>query len=324
MRVTHATRFGGPEVLVAGEEPDPVAGPGQVVVDVAVSEILFLDTQLRSGWGTAYFTLEPPYVPGTGVAGSVRSVGDGVASDWIGRRVVARTGNTGGYAEQALALADEAFEVPAGLDLADALAALHDGLMAMQCLEKAALQPNELVLVCAAGGSLGVWLVPLAHAAGARVIAAARGPEKLDLARELGADIVVDYSKSNWAEQVRESIDGAGVDVVFDGAGGAIGRAAFDITARGGRFFSYGAASGDFATIDPHEAEQRQVTVIGILDERPAPEDQRRLTQKALAAVADATIRPVIGGRFPLDRAADAHTAIEARTVQGKTLLTVG
>src|SRR5438046_7951033 len=96
MRVIEATEFGGPEVLVPVDSSDPVAGPGQVVVDVAVADTLFVDTQIRRGWGREHFTVQPPYVPGGGVAGIVSSVGDGVDPDWIGRRVVARTGERGG------------------------------------------------------------------------------------------------------------------------------------------------------------------------------------------------------------------------------------
>src|SRR2546421_820098 len=97
MRVIEATEFGGPEVLVPVDAPDPVAGPGQVVVDVAVADTLFVDTQIRRGWGREHFTVQPPYVPGNGVAGVVSSVGDGADPDWIGRRVVAHTGERGGH-----------------------------------------------------------------------------------------------------------------------------------------------------------------------------------------------------------------------------------
>jgi NADPH:quinone reductase len=323
MQVVHVTRFGGPEVLVAGAAPEPFAGPGQVVVAVSVAEVLFLDTQLRGGWGGEYFTLVPPYVPGTGVAGTVIGAGEGVDPGLLGRQVIARTGNTGGYAQRAVARADEVFEVPEAVGLREALASLHDGLMALRCVEKARIQPGERVLVGAAGGSLGTWLVPLAHAAGAHVIAAARGERKLELARGLGADVVVDYSEANWLERLTEVIGGAGIDVVFDGTGGPIGRAAFDLTARGGRFFAYGAASGDFAPIHPHEADQRQVTVVGIQDDPLSSGDQRRLTLRALSEIATGRIRPVIGHTFPLEHATAAHTAIEARDVIGKTLLLV-
>lgn len=113
------------------------------------------------------------------------------------------------------------------------------------------------------------------------------------------------------------------MDVVFDGAGGQIGRDAFDITAAGGRFFSYGAASGEFPEIDSREAERRRITVVGIQD-GITPEDRRRLTERALSELASGRVRPIIGQSPPLERAAEAHAAIEAREVIGKTLLVVG
>src|SRR5438093_2793469 len=97
MRVIEATEFGGPEVLVPVDSSDPVAGPGQVVVDVAVADVLFVDTQIRRGWGGEYFTVQPPYVPGNGVAGQVSAVGAGVDPGWVGRHVVTHTGERGGY-----------------------------------------------------------------------------------------------------------------------------------------------------------------------------------------------------------------------------------
>ncbi|MFE0153568.1 zinc-binding dehydrogenase [Nonomuraea sp. NPDC059007] len=191
--------------------------------------------------------------------------------------------------------------------------------MALSLAEKAVLRPGERVLVNAAAGSLGVWLVQLAHAAGAHVIGAARGEWKLRHVREMGADVAVDYSEPEWAERVREATAGAGVDVVFDGAGGQLGRAALGVTADGGRFFSYGAASGAVADLDAHEVERRRVVLRGVEDEI-APGDWR-LADQALSDLATGRIRAVIGQALPLERAADAHAAMAARDVIGKTLL---
>lgn len=327
MRVVRAMRFGGPDVLEPGEAPDPVPGPEEVIVDVAVAEVLFLDTQLRAGWGREYFALTPPFVPGVGVAGVVASTSDGVADDWRGRRVVASLSGAGeygggGYAERAAAAADALHEVPDWVGLPDAMAALHDGLMGVSRIEKAQLGSGDVVLVTAAGGSIGVWLVPLAVRAGATVVAAVRGERKAALARELGAHVTVDYADEGWAGSVRDELGGRAVDVVFDGAGGAIGAAAFELTARGSRFFSYGAASGEFAGVEA-QAERRGVRVFGI-DEQLTPEDQRRYVAAALDQLATGAIHPVIGQAVPLDRAAHAHAAIEQRSVAGKTLLLTG
>jgi NADPH:quinone reductase len=324
MRVVEVGRFGGPEVLVPNEAPDPVAGPGEVVVDIAVADTLFVETQIRRGWGGKYFEVKVPYVPGGGVAGRVGSVGAGVDPSWVGRRVVTFTSERGGYAERVAVPAEGLIQVPDGLDLRDAAALLHDGNTAFGLLEGTGINPGEWVLVTAAAGGLGTLLVQLAHVAGARVIAAARSKRKLDLARELGADAVVDYSQPDWTERVREATGGTGPDVVFDGAGGQVGLAAFEVTARGGRFSAHGAASGGFAAIDPQVAQRRGVTVRGIEQVRGAPpEVVRRRLERALAEAAAGRIKPVIGQTFPLDRAAGAHAAIEAREALGKTLLVV-
>jgi NADPH2:quinone reductase len=324
MRVVRATGFGDPEVLEPGDAPDPEPGPGEMAVDVAVAEVLFLDTQLRAGWGQQFFELPLPFVLGEGVAGVVVSVGDGVDDGWVGRPVIAGMSSAGeykggGYAERAVVAAHAALAVPDGVELHHAIAALHDGLMGVSRLEKAELDPGDLVLVTAAGGSVAAWLVPLATRAGATVIAAARGERKLGLARELGASVTVDYSEHGWTGAVRAAIGERDIDVVFDGAGGRIGAEAFELTGRGSRFFSYGAASGEFAGIEA-DAARRGVRVVG-LSEQISASDQRRYAEAALARLAAGEILPVIGKVVPLERAADAHAAIESRTVAGKTLL---
>jgi NADPH:quinone reductase len=324
MRVVRATGFGGPDVLEPGEAPEPEPGPGEMAVDVALAEVLFLDTQLRAGWGREHFTLELPFVFGEGVAGVVASVGDGVDERWIGRPVIASMSKAGeyrggGYAERAVVATERALEVPDGVELQQAIAALHDGLMGVSRLEKARTGPGDVVLVTAAGGGIGAWLVPLAARAGATVIAAARGERKLALAREWGAHVVVDYTRNDWTDRIRSEIGGRAVDAVFDGAGGRIGAAAFELTGRGSVFFSYGAAGGDFPDVRA-EAERRGVRIVG-LEERITASEQRRWVAAALARLAARDVGAVIGQVVPLERAADAHAAIEARRVPGKTLL---
>ncbi|MCP3138631.1 zinc-binding dehydrogenase [Pyxidicoccus xibeiensis] len=321
MRVAQVTRFGGPEVLVTGEAPEPVAGPGQVVVDVAAASVLFVETQVRSGWGRQWFPVQPPYVPGNGVAGHVRSVGAGVDPGWVGRRVVTRTLENGGYAERALASVEELIPVPDGLGLREAAALIHDGTTVMGLAESQRLRAGEWVLITAAGGGLGLMLVQVARAAGARVIGAARGKAKLGLVREQGAEVVVDYSEPGWVERVREVTGGKGPDLVLDGAGGEVGRAAFEVTARGGRFSAHGAPSGGFTRTSPEEAERRGVTVRGIEQVRFGPAEAKRMAERAIAEAAAGRLRPIIGQSFPLEQAAAAHAALEGRHTVGKTLL---
>lgn len=322
MRVVLASRFGGPEVLVTSEAPDPVAGPGQVVVEVSVAPTLFVETQIRRGQAREWFPVQPPYVPGAGVAGHVVSVGAGVNPGWMGRRIVADMPDGGGYAERAVVAAERLIRVPDGLGLPEAAAVLHDGRTALRLAAIVDIRPAEWVLVTAAGGGLGSLLVQLAHKAGAEVIGAARGKQKLDLATELVADLVADYSDPNWLQEVvRDATGGAGADVVLDGAGGEIGLAAFAVTAPGGRFSAHGAPSGGFATIDRADAARRGISVSGIEDVQLGPADAKRLTERALSEAAAGRITPVVGQTFQLHQAAEAHAAIEARDVIGKTLL---
>lgn len=325
MRIIEAVRFGGPEVLVPREVADLTAGPGEAVVGVSVADVIFVETQIRNGWGREFFTVEPPYVPGGAVGGRVLSAGAGVDPAWVGRRVLARTGPAGGgYAEQVRVPADTLIPAPDELGLPEATAVLTDGPTALALLDALpVLRPGERVLVLAAAGGMGTLLVQLAHASGAYVIAAARGKRKLDLARELGADAVVDYSEPGWTRHVLDATDGAGPELVLDGAGGAVGRAAFDITAPGGRFSAHGAPSGGFTAIDPAEAQRRGITLRGIAEVQFPPEEVRRLAERALAEAAAGRLRPVIGRTFPLAQAAEAHAAVEAREVMGKALLVV-
>jgi NADPH2:quinone reductase len=324
MRVIQVAQFGGPEVLVPVEVSDPVPGPGQAIIEVAAADVLFLDAMIRYGLAVDYFPLRPPYVPGNGVAGTVISVGSETDASRVGGRVVAHTGGNGGYVGRAVVSVEALVPVPEGLGLPEAAALLHDGATALGLAESFPIRPGEQVLVVGASGGLGILLVQLAHAAGARVIGAARGPAKLELAREAGADVVIDDSGPDWPKQVLDATGGKGADLVFDNVGGPIGMAAFEVTAAGGRFSAHGAPGGGFASISPREAERRQVTVRGIEQVQFAPADLARLAGRALAEAAAGRLRPVIGQTYPLERAADAHAAIEARTVIAKTLLLIG
>ncbi|MDG4820446.1 zinc-binding dehydrogenase [Asanoa sp. WMMD1127] len=313
MRVVWLTRFGDPSVLTPGEAPDPVPGPGQALVEVAFANITFIETMFRAtGFGPFQGAL--PMVPGNGVGGVVTAVGAGVDPALVGTRVVTSTGGSGGYASQVAVDATALVPVPDGLGLADAVALLADGRTALLLLRAAAPGPGERVLVEAAAGGVGTLLVQLAKAAGATVVGAA-GPGKLDLVRDLGADRPVDYTVAGWAATAGP------VDVVFDGVGGAVARQAFDLLERGGRMVSYGLSSGAWSDVTDDEAAARGVTLLrGVTG---PPEELRALTAEALARAAAGELRPVIGQRFPLEAAADAHAAIEARSTVGKTLLVV-
>jgi NADPH2:quinone reductase len=289
-------------VLRLVEGPAPQVGPGEVRIDVRLAEVLFVDTQVRSGWARGFFPMRPPFVPGTGVAGTVD-----------GRRVVARTGDAGGYAEQVVVPADEVVDVPDGLDPAVALAALHDGVLATHRLDRARLRPGVRVLVTAAAGGAGHWFVPLAKAAGATVTATAGGPAKVATVRALGADVAVDHRAEGWERRL-----GGPFDAVFDGAGGDVGRVALARTVDGGFVSAHGAPGGSFGA----QASERGITVVGV--QEPIGDDEwRRRIRDGLALLAAGRVRPTVGLRVPLERAAAAHAALEARGVVGKTVLAV-
>jgi NADPH:quinone reductase len=318
VRAIRVHEFGGPEALVAEEVPGPVAGPGQVVVEMKVADVIFLDTLLRRGWGTEFFPLTLPYTPGGGGAGLVSSVGEGVDRAWLGRHVVAR--GAGGYAERIVVPAGEVAAVPDGVSSAEAAALVHDGVTALSLLRAAKVREGEWILVAAATGGAGSLLVQLARDAGARVVAAARGEDKLALARDLGAEVAVDYSADGWQYRVRDAV-GAGVDLAFDGAGGPLGRAVFETVADGGRFVTYGTSDG-FADIDPDVAAQRHVHVHNALAGGPPDASTvRELLAEAFALTVQGRIRPVIGATYPLEQAAKAHRALEERNTLGKSLL---
>lgn len=300
MRAVVLAEFGPPENLRPADVPDPVPGPDQVLIDVRIANITFIETQLRAGRGPNPAMLPRlPAILGNGVGGVLAT----------GELVVSTTGGTGGYAERVAVSAQTPVPVPTALKLPDAVALLADGRTAIALIEAAALQPGETVLVEAAAGGVGSLLVQLARNRGARVIAAVGSPRKQKHAQELGADITVDYTEPDWASRIPLA------DVVFDGVGGDIARQAATRLAPGARMVMYGAASGSFANIPPAEG----ITLIR--GAQVTPERMRDLTIAALGEAAQGRLRPLIGQTFPLDRAADAHAAIERRETIGKTLL---
>jgi NADPH2:quinone reductase len=326
MKAIEVARFGGPEVLRLREVPDPAAGPGTVLVDVDAADTLWLETMVRSGGGGAYFPVTLPYRPGVGVAGVVSGTpgASGVSgvSGASGRRVLARLGHDGGgYATRVAVPADALVDIPGGVDATTAAAVLHDGVTALALMDVVKVVAGDRVLVTAAAGGMGALLVQLAKAAGATVVAAARGPAKLDALRAVGPDVIVDYGAADWTDAVWEAT--GGVDVVLDGAGGDYGRAAFDLVVEGGRFSAHGTPAGGFATVDPGLARARGITATGLESVQLDPDRFRAYLTRALHDVAAGRFTPLIGQTFPLERAADAHAAIESRTAIGKTVLTV-
>lgn len=312
MRAVIVHEWGRPEVLVPGEADDPVPLDGEVVVDVELANVTFVETQVRAGRRPHPSMLpELPAILGNGVGGVVTAVGPGADADVLGRRVVASLGGFGGYAERAVTDAQRLVEVPDDVSMRAALALLADGRTALSLIELARPRTGQTALVEAAAGGVGTLLVQLARSAGARVVALAGGERKLALARELGADTTVDYRAEGWPQRVRDAV--GAVDVVFDGVGGAIGLAAFGLLRAGGCFCPFGMASGSFAPIDAAEAEAEARGVVVLRGATRGPDELVSLSRTALREAAAGRLRPVIGQELALRDAAAAHAAIEAR-----------
>jgi NADPH:quinone reductase len=320
MRAIRATRFGTPDVLELVELADPEPAAGEIRIAASVANVHWLDTAIRSGDGPAVFPIEPPYVPGGGAAGTVDAIGDGIDPGWLGERVVARPAGGaygGGYADTLIATPETAYPVPPELDLHSAMAVMDDGSTALALLEGTPVGPGDRVLVAPGVGGLGNLLVQLAVRAGATVIAAVRGPEKQDIARKLGAE-AVDYSTTAWLDDVRAL---GGVDVVFDGIGGALGEAAAGLLVDGGRFSGYGMSSGSDATITDATIADARLRVVGMSQLAGFWPDSPRRVRHVLAETAAGRLAPIIGRTYPLAAAAEAHADIEARRFIGKSLL---
>jgi NADPH2:quinone reductase len=316
MRAVVIRKFGPPEVLEPGEADEVRAGPDEVVIDVEFANVTFVETQVRAGRPPHPSMLPAlPAILGNGVGGTVGAGGGGPA-----RRVVASLNGTGGYAERAVSPASKLIPVPDELATRDAVALLADGRTALALAARADLRAGDTVLIEAAGGGVGTLLVQIARNAGARIVALAGHPRKLALARDLGADLTVDYRQDGWERQVRDAT--GQVDVVFDGVGGDIGLAAFGLLGAGGRFCPFGMASGSFTPVTPEQARDWRVSVRAGAG-GASPEELAALARTALAEAAAGRLRPVIGQEYELAEAAAAHAAIEARETIGKTLLTV-
>ncbi|MFC4907053.1 zinc-binding dehydrogenase [Actinomadura gamaensis] len=324
MRAVVLPEFGPPDRLRVAETPEPRPGPGEVTVRVAAAGVQFLETQIRSGaMRGALGGAALPVVLGKEVAGRVASVGPDGDAGLVGTRVLASTTGTGGYAEVATVPADSLVPVPDVLDLHDAVALYRYGATAQGLVRAARVSAGDRVLVQAAAGAVGTILVQLLVRAGATVVGAARGEDKLALVRSLGAHHAVDYSLPGWTDRVRDAVGGS-VEVVFDHVGGDLSRESFGLLAPGsGRQVVFGFSGGTPLDVRPVELVGRGLTLTGfsagLIWSRPA--HARDLVTEVLDLAVAGSLRPVVGRRFPLERAADAHAAVEARATVGKTLL---
>ncbi len=317
MKAVVLNEFGSPDQLTLTESTDPRPGPGECLVATEACDVLFLDTMLRSGAAPEGMEPDLPWIPGTGVAGRVLAVGPDVEETWRGARVVAQT--PGAYAELVRAPVAGMVRIPHAISAGVAAAVLHDGQTAIALFDRLPVGADDAVLVLGASGGLGLLCVQLARSRARRVVAVARDAHKLERIRALQPDAVVDSEAGDWVAAARDALGGT-ADVVLDNVGGAFGAAAASLLADNGRFSAHGTPSGAFAQI---ETDLPGARVTGIELVQLDPDARQRYTSAALAAVTRGELTPVIGQTFPLEQAAAAHAAIEARTVFGKTLLTI-
>ncbi|MCX5132428.1 zinc-binding dehydrogenase [Streptomyces sp. NBC_00340] len=324
----HAIRlhtFGPADHLVHERVDDPVPGPGQVRIAVAAAGVHLLDAALREGMrgGPAPGPTVLPTIPGREVAGTVESLGEGVAALWLGRRVVAHLGFApGGYAELAVTDVDRVHDIPENLDFAQAVAMIGTGRTAMGIVQFAEPGPADVVVVPAAAGGIGTLLVQYAHHRGATVIGLASGPEKVARVRANGADHAVDYTEPSWSEKVRAQLGGRPATVVFDGVGGEVAREAVALLGPGGRHVVFGWSGEGIRDGSPYLVEGVSEQVLGPVMMRRAggPDPVRTLELRALAQAASGRLSPAVT-RFPLAEAAAAHRALESRATIGKVVL---
>jgi NADPH2:quinone reductase len=313
VRAIQITEFGGPEVLREAELPDPVAGPGQVLIQVDSAGVNYADTHTVDNSYLSRSSL--PMVPGAEVIGRTPD----------GRRVVALTQN-GGYAEQAVVSEQLALDVPEGVTDAQALAVVVQGLTAWHLLRTSArLAAGETVVVHAAAGGTGSLAVQLARAYGAgRVIATCSSKDKRELALELGAHVAMDGAPERLKDRLIEANDGRKVDVVLEMTGGPVFDASLAALAPFGRLVTYGMASRVPAS--PIQAAQlmgRSRSVVGFWLAHCLGRSgmYREPVAELLTMVAEGRLKPQLGGVYPLAAAARAHEDLRARRTSGKLVL---
>lgn len=327
MKAVQVSRFGGPEVLEIVETPTPMPGTGQVLIRVHAAGVNFAETLMRQNRYAV--TPQLPTVLGTEVAGTIDALGDGVSGMAIGARVAAPLFATGmyfgGYADYVLIDAALVAPLPDALSFAEATALMVQGLTALY-LTKQAPPEGKTVLINAAAGGVGSLLVQLAKRKGAKiVIAAASTAQKLDFARSLGADAGGDYTQANWVEQARAASGGNGPDIIYESVGGAVTKACLDALAPLGELVVYGALNIQGFQLGVPELlglifKNQSVTGFAFAP-LLTPESLKKSLAELFDLAARGELKVTIGGTYPLERAADAHRALEGRRTIGKLVL---
>ncbi|MBV8686655.1 MAG: quinone oxidoreductase [Alphaproteobacteria bacterium] len=312
---------GGPEVLEAERIDVPRPGPGEALVRHEAVGLNFIDTYYRSG----LYKVPLPSGLGSEAAGVVEAVGAEVTDFRAGDRVGYFTGPLGSYATHRTIETDRLVKLPDSIGFEQAAAAMLKGSTAEYLIERCArIQPGEAVLVHAAAGGVGSFLVPWLKHLGATVIAHAGDSRKAALARELGADHALCCPMEALAAEVRALTEGKGVPIVLDGVGAASWSASLASVARRGLIVTYGNASGPvppFTAIDLLTAGSIFVTRPTLGDYAAGVDEMRASAARVFELIANGTIEVRIGATFPLLQAAEAHRALESRATTGSTIL---
>lgn len=324
MRAVTQTAPGGPETLVVSELPDPVPGPGEILLDVAATAVNRADLLQRQG-----FYPPPPGasdVIGLECSGTVAALGEGVTGWAVGDAVCALLAG-GGYASRVVVPAGQVMPVPDGIDLVTA-AALPEVACTVwsNVFMVAALRPDEVFLVHGGGGGIGTFAIQLAAASGARVFTTAGSTDKLERCRELGAEVAINYRDEDFVEVVRTATGGAGADVVLDNMGAKYLGRNVDVLADEGRLVIIGMQGGAKAELNIGQLLSKRGAVIATaLRSRPIESKARicaSVVEHVWPLVADGQVQPVVSAVLPLDEVAEAHRLIESGEAVGKVLLT--
>ncbi len=325
MKAVLPTGPGGPEVLEYVDVPDAEPGPGEVLLDVAATAVNRADLVQRQGH------YPPPpgasQILGLECSGTVAALGEGVEGFEIGQEACALLGG-GGYATRVAVPAGQVMPLPDGVDLVTS-AALPEVAATVwsNVMMVAGLRSGDTFLVHGGAGGIGTFAIQLTKALGARVIATAGSPEKLDLCRELGADVAIDYREQDFVEVVAEVTDGHGADVILDNMGASYLARNLDTLAVEGRLIVIGFQGGSRAEMDLRTLFHKRAAVFSAsLRARPVGEKTTicaAVAEHVWPLVADGTVRPIIGRTLPLAEAAEAHRLMESGESTGKILLVV-
>lgn len=313
-------RAGGPEVIEQIERPDPVPGPGQVLVAVAVAGVNFMDVGVRQGNLWQEFAYPKPL--GVEGAGRVLAVGAGVEG-WLPGQRVAWVYAPGSYAEKVLLPAAALVAVPDGIDDRSAAAVMMQGLTASHfATDFYPVQPGDIALVHAAAGGVGQLLTQIIKLRGGTVIGRVSSVDKIAAAREAGADHVIVETDGHFAEEAIRLSGGEGVHVVYDGSGPKTFQGSLDALRPSGTFAWFGPVLGGPGPIDIMSLPRSiKLGYPSFAHHVRTPELLRTRTAQLFDWLATGHLRIHIGGEYPLEAAAQAHADLESRATTGKLLL---